>query len=59
MISEYKERVKEAYERNAADEETMMDDFIIWIDAIIKFPFYIVRDIAIIVAVILILKMIF
>lgn len=59
MIKEYKERVKEAYEREATDSTTPMDDFIIWIDAIIKLPFYLVRDVAILILIIIVLKIIF
>ena len=59
MISAYKERVKEAYERNAVDKDTAMDDFVIWIDSIVKLPFYMVRDIAIIILIIAVLKIIF
>lgn len=59
MIKAYKERVKEAYEREATDSTTAMDDFIIWIDAIIKLPFYLVRDVAILILIIIVLKIIF
>lgn len=59
MISAYKERVKEAYEREATDSTTAMDDFIIWIDAIIKLPFYLVRDVAILILIIIVLKILF